>query len=393
MAKLSQISKDGVIYDLKDTAAREAAQKAVKSVNGNKPDENGNVVVAVSGGGGGLSSTATSLLINILRNGVFSNDQSANITALETELASGDDGGDTVSYAIVSNLTNVTSNNSTATVAKNSAYTAILTVADGYDMEFVTVTMGGLDVTADVYTDGVVSITAVTGNVVITAKAVSTETGGDNTPETGDELPTDGLLAYFDLRNVTPEKVGAAQGMKATHGEGALFHWGSSFLAETGDYGSKLYRGAMYSQEGNTSQTNLGTEFTVIQLSFGGVSGVGLKLSNLNPNWAMSPTYNTADGTDQVSDILGADLNGDSVADYNFATYRVNGNALTVIMDTSKVDFDGADYDGFVSWESKFLCGKPVGDGYGTAVAIYNRALTDIEIEEIRAFMKTLEVA
>ena len=65
----------------------------VRSVNGQTPDENGNVEIAVSGGGG-MSSTASALLITILRNGVYSTDQSANITALEAALASGgSDGG------------------------------------------------------------------------------------------------------------------------------------------------------------------------------------------------------------------------------------------------------------------------------------------------------------
>lgn len=51
----------------------------------------------VGSGSGGLDSTASALLITILRNAVYSTDQSANITALETALASGgsgDNGGD-----------------------------------------------------------------------------------------------------------------------------------------------------------------------------------------------------------------------------------------------------------------------------------------------------------
>ena len=66
----------------------------VRSVNGVSPDENGNVVVS----GGGLNATASGLLIKILRGGVYSEDQSDNITALATELGvteedSGDNGG------------------------------------------------------------------------------------------------------------------------------------------------------------------------------------------------------------------------------------------------------------------------------------------------------------
>ena len=46
-------------------------------------------------GGSGLNNTAKNLLITILRNGVYSTDQSANITALETALSSGADIPDT----------------------------------------------------------------------------------------------------------------------------------------------------------------------------------------------------------------------------------------------------------------------------------------------------------
>lgn len=44
---------------------------------------------ARTGGGGGLNSTASTLLITILRNGAYTADQSANITALEAALAYG----------------------------------------------------------------------------------------------------------------------------------------------------------------------------------------------------------------------------------------------------------------------------------------------------------------
>lgn len=77
-----------------------------------------------------------------------------------------------VTYTVTNTLTNVTSDNAAASVEENTAYTATLTAADGYELDTVTVTMGGTDVTADVYADGVVNIVAVTGDVVITVSAV-----------------------------------------------------------------------------------------------------------------------------------------------------------------------------------------------------------------------------
>lgn len=78
-------------------------------------------------------------------------------------------------YSVTNNLTNATNSNSTAKVAENAAYTASITAADGYTLSAVTVVMGGVDVTASVYSNGTINISAVTGNIVITAVAVETE--------------------------------------------------------------------------------------------------------------------------------------------------------------------------------------------------------------------------
>lgn len=75
-------------------------------------------------------------------------------------------------YTITNNLVNVTSNNSAVSVEENSSYTATLTAVDGYVLESTSVTMGGADVTADVYADCVINITSVTGDVVISAVAI-----------------------------------------------------------------------------------------------------------------------------------------------------------------------------------------------------------------------------
>jgi len=88
-----------------------------------------------------------------------------------------------VTYTITNNLTNITTSNSAASANSGTAYTARLTAAEGYAIDTVAVTMGGVDVTADTYADGIVSIAAVTGNVVITAAAVVAEEPDDGTPK------------------------------------------------------------------------------------------------------------------------------------------------------------------------------------------------------------------
>ncbi len=68
-------------------------KSAVKSINGETPDENGNVGITIPEAEG-LSDTARTLLMTVLRNGVFTSDQSANLAALEEALkTSGGSGG------------------------------------------------------------------------------------------------------------------------------------------------------------------------------------------------------------------------------------------------------------------------------------------------------------
>ena len=127
------------------------------------------------GGSGGISSVAQALLINILRNGIYESDQSTNITNLETELAQGG-GGSRV--AIVNNLTNCTNSNSAISVDIGASYVGTITADEGYEMDSITVLMGGVDVTSSVVAGDVITIASVSGTVSITAVAISTAESG-----------------------------------------------------------------------------------------------------------------------------------------------------------------------------------------------------------------------
>lgn len=74
-------------------------------------------------------------------------------------------------YNITNNLTNVTTSNDATSIVHGNAYNATLTADDTYTLGDVTVTMGGVDVTDSVETGGVISISSVTGDVVVTATA------------------------------------------------------------------------------------------------------------------------------------------------------------------------------------------------------------------------------
>ena len=123
---------------------------------------------------GGMSVTAADLLVTILRNAEYSTDQSDNITALATALNATPEPDEpiVVRYAITNNLTECVNSNAATSLTEGASYTATLTASDGFVLDAVTVTMGGVDVTATVYVDGTITIPAVMGDVVITASAV-----------------------------------------------------------------------------------------------------------------------------------------------------------------------------------------------------------------------------
>ena len=106
------------------------------------------------------------------------------LTALGAETR-GESGGEEpdeptlTTYTITNTLTNVSSDNTTSSVEENASYTANLTPSEGYTLDSVVVTMGGADITSEVCRDGVITISNVTGNIVITATA-NEETTSNN---------------------------------------------------------------------------------------------------------------------------------------------------------------------------------------------------------------------
>lgn len=75
------------------------------------------------------------------------------------------------SYSVTKNATlcTITGND---TAVKNSTYTATVTANEGYKIDTVTVTMGGTDITSSAYTGGNITISNVSGEIIINAVAV-----------------------------------------------------------------------------------------------------------------------------------------------------------------------------------------------------------------------------
>lgn len=74
-------------------------------------------------------------------------------------------------YSITNNLTDVTTSNDATSIVHGNAYNATLTAAEDKTLGNVTVTMDGTDITETVATGGVISISSVTGDIVVTAVA------------------------------------------------------------------------------------------------------------------------------------------------------------------------------------------------------------------------------
>ena len=78
-------------------------------------------------------------------------------------------------WEVTNTLSHCTSSNGAEQTLKGEPYTATITASSGYTLTgaTVSVTMGGTDVTSSVYSNGVISIPAVTGALVITITAAA----------------------------------------------------------------------------------------------------------------------------------------------------------------------------------------------------------------------------
>lgn len=124
----------------------------------------------LQGSGSGLNNAAKNILLDILKNAIYTTDQVNNINELGKALA-----GDV--YSITNNLTHCTSSNTELSVAKGNSYTTTIVADSKYVIDSCIVIMKGIDITDSVYSNGKITINSVTGNVVITAVA---EKGTDN---------------------------------------------------------------------------------------------------------------------------------------------------------------------------------------------------------------------
>ena len=355
----------------------------------NEAIANGDIVA------GGLTSTAQTLLISILRSAVFTTDQSANIALLQSELAKCNSGGgsETTRYTITNTLNNATTNNNIALVDANSSYTAIIRENEGYTLDAITVTMGGIDITSTAVSGTTINITSVTGNVVITV--TTTESGSSS----GGGMVTNGLENYFDFRTATYNNKGAGGStiINATQGNGSLYTWATDRVTEQGDYGMIVTRSMMYNGTSvGTTTTSLGTSFTVIFKCY--ITSLGSPLfdngygtlNNVN-KITYNPRYKTSSSTAVVNAVgLGERL----TSGYDTVTLMVDGNLCKLYFGTTLMQTnDGSTISDFQGWYDKLqgIC-MLSSTGYLTQIAVYNKALSEVELVDMIDYLATLEV-
>lgn len=115
--------------------------------------------------------------------------------------------GEIVKYTITNNLTHVTNGNGATSIRENKAYSAALIPDTNAEIKSVVITMNGVDITSSVYNDqtNAISIPAVTGNVVITARAqivalTSVTWAGSGSDKTGSpDIEAADYDVYFEI--------------------------------------------------------------------------------------------------------------------------------------------------------------------------------------------------
>ena len=295
------------------------------------------------------------------------------------------------SYAVLNNLTHVSNDNPASYVGNSAPYSATLTADEGYILDSVIVEMGGFDITGTAYSDGKIIISAVTGNIIITAVAVQSSASG--------QLPQDGLVDYFDFRNKSyTAGSGGLYYINSDYGSGMLYSWTNQANKQGDDIGIKGVGGNYTSVRatGYPVTDNFPSIRTVCLFGKGGPSvpnSIGVD-STLSDSFLYQIKYKATDKiTKQIPNESIQYPEGFSKNGYNASFVIVNQDTLKIYFDnTLHKTVDGSEIEDFESWDITPLMLTSFSN-YGTAYAIYNKELSEVEIVEALEFFKTLEVS
>ena len=163
--------------------------------------------------------------------------------------------GADVYYSVTYALTSVTSSSAVASIKSGEAYTTTLSVADNYTIQSVTVTMGGVDITSEAYSNGTISISAVTGDVVITAVAtgftnqipISIDSSGSIYNGVGTSSGNESAASGMTVTGFIPVPASATiriKGIDLTSGNSTYAWYGANFKFISGSYCNSNFEAA-----------------------------------------------------------------------------------------------------------------------------------------------------
>lgn len=198
-----------------------------------------------------------------------------------------------VYYTVTNSLTNCASNNNTASIVEGGAYTATLTADEGYTLDgaSISVVVNGEDVTDTAYSDGVITIHNVLGNVVITATAVeeSTDSGEVVMLKNISFDGTSYLDTEFIPSNINQKYVFGIQTVATTDSTNQYFAGVS--MRDTTSLANSAYLDYTWSYRGAENNYNADRPRTDIVTNIFGAADVVLKTGNDKGDGESSQPY------------------------------------------------------------------------------------------------------
>lgn len=144
---------------------------------------NGKTLIAQAITGKGVATSNTDTFQTMATNiGLISGKVTGKILTLDNKkytLSEDDNGNITatiIKFSITNKLTNVSNSNSAIQVDYGNSYSATITANSGYEINSLSITMGGVDITSTAFNNNEINISNVTGDLIISISATETLT-------------------------------------------------------------------------------------------------------------------------------------------------------------------------------------------------------------------------
>ena len=216
-------------------------------------------------------------------------------------------------------------------------------------------------------------------------------------------MVTDGLVNYFDFRTAEYNNNGAGGStiISATQGNGSLYVWANNSIRTQDEYGITQANTRTWAYNGSsvgTTTTSLGTSFTVIFKSYltnisSPLFDKGYAMGSNTNKMVYVPKYKTTSGTGNVPNT---ELGTRKDLGYDTVTLIVDGNICKFYFGTELMQTnDGSTISDFQGWYDQLSGVGILGDRNNvhlTQMAVYNKALSEVELVDMIEYLATLEM-